>query len=86
MELGALQARSGEIRDAYVKARQEERTQELEFENSRREAVTLQQQITSRREILADLAARETEARDVLSSAQAQAMVAKRCKRDAGTN
>ena len=77
VELGALQARSGEIRDAYVKARQEQRAQELELDDSRAEAVTLQQQVASRREILADLATRETEARDVLSSAQAQAKVAK---------
>jgi chromosome segregation ATPase len=54
-ELGALQARSGEIRDAYAKQRQEERAQKLELENNRREAVTLQQQITSRRETLAEL-------------------------------
>ncbi len=77
VELGALQEKSGEIRDAYVKARQEERAQELELENNRRETVTLQQQITSRREILADFVARETEARDVLSSAQARAAVAR---------
>jgi len=71
-ELAALQARGGEIRSTYARARQEERAQKLELDNNRTEAVTLLQQIASRREILADLTARETEVRDVLSRAQAQ--------------